>query len=281
MGCLADFDLVDLDCLGITDRISFKETDEMKDGLKVYESWGLGYYIGCPVCHKEIRDEERKELYNKSPKKSIASKQDAIHDYIKAINSWTVDIFPELRGYYFIIEGKNNNNYLKFYCRKRKVYCYIKFVSDSYERETKLVIPSYLDQRYHYNIWEGNKKIINELIALREEENRLRKYRSAYLSSWEEEQIRKSNIDIDELKSRIKRYLDDVDYVSADLAIERTRDVINNYPYNVCYAVKKELFEYAATFADEGSHDDIIREARISDEEEHDLLNYIRKREGK
>ena len=39
----------------------------------------------------------------------------------------------------------------------------------SNEGQNKLVIPNYLDQRYHYNIWEGNNKIINELIALREE----------------------------------------------------------------------------------------------------------------
>ena len=85
MGCLADFDLTDLDCLGIADRISFTETDEVKDGLKVYESWGIGGYVGCPVCHKEIRDEEYKELYNKSPKKSTDSKKSAIRDYIKAL----------------------------------------------------------------------------------------------------------------------------------------------------------------------------------------------------
>lgn len=198
MGCLADFDLVDLDCLGIADRISFRETDEVKDGLKVYIGWDLGGYVGCPVCHKEIREEERKELYNKSSIKSNDSKKTAIYDYIKAINSWKVDIFPELRGYYYIIEGKSNSKYIKFYCRKRKVYCYIKMVNpyEAYEGETKLVIPDYLDQRYHYNIWEGNNKIINELIALREEDNRLRKFRSTYLSSWEEEQKRKSNVDI-------------------------------------------------------------------------------------
>ena len=60
MGCLADFDLVDLDCLGIADRISFRETDEVKDGLKVYIGWDLGGYVGCPVCHKEIGKKKEK-----------------------------------------------------------------------------------------------------------------------------------------------------------------------------------------------------------------------------